>query len=259
MKIGISWNCYGGLTRDEQIALMKKNGFEATFMGSKVTELEDCVVPLRQAGIDVETLHAPYDKINDMWLEGEAGDLMLGRLIQCVENAHRYQVPTVIIHMSSGNTPPIISDIGNLRFRKLVEAARKNKVTLAFENQRKIANLAIMFEYYDDARFCWDIGHEACFTPGRKYMPLFGDKLVALHIHDNTCEENKDYHMLPFDGKIDFDNAAQFIAESGFEGTVMLEVGRWGSNFYDDMSAEEYYARAAAAAGRLRDKIREFH
>ena len=258
MKLGISWNSYGGLTREEEIRLLKKNGFEATFMGSKSSELDTHVCILQSEGIDVETLHAPYDRINDMWIAGEEGDVMQERLIRCVTDAHRHKVSTVIIHMSSGMTPPMISDIGNLRFRKLVETARDCNVTLAFENQRKLANLSLMFEYYDDARFCWDVGHEACFTPGREYMPLFGDKLVALHIHDNTCEFNKDYHMLPFDGKIDFDRAARHIAKSGFDGTVMLEVGRWGSSFYDNMSAEEYFARAGEAAGRLRDKILSF-
>lgn len=259
MKLGISWNSYGGdLTRDEQITLMKKNGFEATFMGSKNNDPDENINALRQAGIDVETLHAPYDRINDIWYAGDAGDEMLNRLIGCAEAAKRNHVPVIIVHMSSGLKPPMISDIGNARFAKLVEKARALGVTLAFENQRMLANLSLMFDYYEDARFCWDVGHEACFTPGREYMPLFGGKLVALHIHDNTCEFCKDYHMLPYDGKIDFDHVAKQIAESGFEGTVMLEVGRWGSKFYDDMSAEDYFARAGEATRKLRDKIQSY-
>jgi len=140
----------------------------------------------------------------------------------------------------------------------LMEASREIGVSIAFENQRKLANLALMFEYYEDALFCWDVGHEACFAGGREYMPLFGDKLAALHIHDNTCEFNHDFHMLPYDGKINFDKVARAIAESGYTGSLMLEVGRWGSPRYDGLSAEEYYNRAGIAAKRLRDAVESY-
>ena len=37
---------------------------------------------------------------------------------------------------------------------------------------------------------------------------LFGDRLCALHIHDNRCGVNTDDHLLPFDGSIDFEDVA---------------------------------------------------
>ncbi len=258
MKLGINLGCYGGLTVDEQIALMKKNGFTACFLSNERDDFDDAVETLQKAGISVDSLHAPYNKINDIWLEGPEGEEMLNRLIRCAEDAARHGIPAIVVHLSSGMTPPMINDIGNARFATLMDKAKELGITVAYENQRKLANLALMFEYYGEARFCWDIGHEACFTGGREYMPLFGHKLAVLHIHDNTMEFNKDYHMIPYDGKIDFDKGAKYIADSGFDGTVMLEIGRWGSSFYDGISAEEYYQRAGAAAKKLAAKIEEY-
>lgn len=259
MKIGINLGCYGGgLTIEEQIRLIKENGFEACFLGCEGADFDAVVEKVQAAGITVDNLHAPFNKINDMWKEGEAGEDMLARLIACVEKAARHGIPVIVVHLSSGMNPPMINDIGNERFKRLMEAAAANNVTIAYENQRMIANLALMFEYYPEARFCWDIGHEACFTYGREYMPLFGKKLAALHVQDNLCEFNKDQHLIPYDGKVDFDKAARYIAESGYQGTVMLEIIRKNSDFYTEISPEEYYKRAADATRKLRDTIESY-
>ena len=258
MNIGISKGCYGRIPLEEQIRLMKENGFTATFVGNEYEDFDRDVTAFQQAGIAVETIHAPFDGINDLWLPGEAGDKMLARLINCLEDAKRHEIPLIVVHLSSGINPPIVSDVGNARLKKLMEASRETGVPIAFENQRKMANLALMFEYYPDAVFCWDTGHEACFTPGWEYMPFFGKKLAALHVHDNTAEFDKDYHMLPFDGKIDFDRVARQIAASPFRGTLMLEAHRGASDLYDDMTAEEYYRRAGAAARKLADMVEEY-
>ncbi len=88
-----------------------------------------------------------------------------------------------------------------------------------------------------------------------EYMPLFGKKTVALHIHDNMKEHNQDIHLLPFDGAIDFNRVADHIRNSGFEGTVMLEALPKNSTVYVGYTPEQYYERAYNAASRLRSLI----
>ncbi|MBE6669056.1 MAG: sugar phosphate isomerase/epimerase [Ruminococcaceae bacterium] len=262
MKIGININCYPGVSVEDQIKLMKDNGFEGCFMGSESPVFDDIVKTIQESGIVIETLHAPFTKsrtepvcdINDMWYEGEKGDAMMARLVTCVEKAGRYNIPVVVVHLSSGLVPPMVNSVGNARFGKLMEVAKENNVTIAYENQRMLGNIAHAFDYYKDAGFCWDIGHESCFTPGREYMPLFGKKLVALHVQDNMGAP-ADLHLIPYDGIVDFEKAARYIAESGFEGSVMLEVLKKQSNYYDDVTPEEYYKKAAAAARKLADRI----
>ena len=55
----------------------------------------------------------------------------------------------------------------------------------------------------------------------------------------------------------DFDYVALTIAESGFEGALMLEVARYNSKVYDNITAEEYYRLAGNAASRLDETIAE--
>lgn len=265
MKIGINMGCYPGLAIDEQIKLMKENGFETCFLGCEGPSFDENVKAIQESGIVIESLHAPFTKsktepvcgINDMWSADERGDKMFERLTGCVDKASKYGIPIIVVHLSSGLVPPMINDIGNERFCKLMEYAEERNVIIAYENQRMLGNISHAFEYYKGAGFCWDIGHEYCFTPGREYMPLFGQKLVALHVQDNmgAIPSHPDLHLIPFDGIVDFDKAAKYIAKTPFTGSVMLEVLRGHSDRYDDVTAEEYYRRAAEAARRFAAKI----
>lgn len=255
-KIGISWNCFGQTDIDEQIALMKENGFTATFLCSENRSLIGQMAPkLDAAGIAFETLHAPFDKINDIWKPGEAGERMLQRLTDAVSVCADYGIPALIVHLSSGLNPPIVGETGHARWVRLMEEAEKKKILVCYENQRMLSNLAYAFEQFPAARFCWDVGHEACFSPGRRYMPLFGKALAALHIHDNHGGFNQDEHLIPFDGTLDFSYAAREIAKAGYPGSVMLEIMSGNSHAYDGWSIQEYYRHAGEAARRLADML----
>ena len=91
-------------------------------------------------------------------------------------------------------------------------------------------------------------------------MPLFGDRLICTHIHDNEGVFNEDKHMLPFDGTLDFERVARQIRESGYKGTLMLEVLAGASDHYEGVSYQgvsprEYLRRAADAAKRLANMV----
>jgi hypothetical protein len=51
---------------------------------------------------------------------------------------------------------------------------------------------------------------------------------------------------------------ARQIAESPYEGSVMLELAQRFHDLYHDMSTEDYYARAGLAAARLERQIRQY-
>lgn len=257
MEIGISWNAYGHgeITPLQQISLLRKNGFTHTFPMSNEPDMDEIMHLFAENGITADSCHAPFRGINQIWNRDSSGDEWLRILVQAAETCSRYEVPVLVVHLSSGDNAPGVNDAGSERFRKLVETAKHLGVTIAFENQRKLANLAYAMEEFPDAGFCWDVGHEQCFAYGREFMPLFGDRIIATHIHDNFKQHEGDLHMLPFDGAIDFDRVAEHFAKANYRGTVMLEVFRPTSGAYEADSPEEYYAKAAAAATRLKNKI----
>ena len=256
-KLGIKLGAYSGIPAEEQIKYIKSAGFDSVFTGFEGYEKNALLAKeISSAGLAYETIHAPFGGINNMWLEGEDGDKMLALLEDCTVCASKLGVPVVIVHISSGVHAPHINDIGAARFDRLVEKAGEVGVKLAFENQRKLANIAYIFEKYENVPqvgFCWDNGHESCFTLGKRdYMALFGDRLIALHLHDNCGEFNRDQHMMPFHSKIDFNRVAEKIRNSGFDGTLMLETTMSASNRYDGYSPEQFFAEAYEAASKLR-------
>ena len=252
MSIGINLDCYSKeLPIKKQIELMKENGFETTFCMESADSVDEVIRTVQNEGLIFETLHSPLHRINDMWSEDSTGEAMLTRLKESVERCAAFEIPVLVVHVSAGRPAPIINDAGNARYDALMEHARKHGVKIAYENSRAVGNLAAALERYPDACFCWDIGHEHCFTPGMKFLPYFADRVGAVHIHDNMCLLDKDIHIIPFDGKIDMERVAKELAHSSYRNSIMLELGRVHSNMYDDYTAEEYYKKAANAARKF--------
>lgn len=259
MEIGINLFCYneeGEISLSRQIELMQKNGFTRTFIMSDSPEVcDENIKKIKDGGITIDTLHAPFHHINDMWKEGDAGEDMLKVLTDGLDKCARYGIPTLISHLSSKSPAPPITDMGKERFFRLLDCAKEKGVKIAFENQRVMGNISVILEERPDAHFCWDVGHEGCFTPGREFMPFFGDRTAALHIHDNMGVQDSDDHMIPFDGRLDYNRVAKHLVRAGYKGTVMLELFRDHSNLYNNMTDEEYYKRASDAARRLANII----
>lgn len=257
-KIGINLLALPGMTDADYLRAAAELGFEAIFTGMMEESKQlECADLMARNGLEYETIHAPFHGINSIWLEGSDGETMLAKLTGCVGRCAQVGAGIAVVHLSSGNTPPSITDIGRVRFARLVEYAAQKNVKLAFENQRKLANLAWAMESFGDTvGFCWDCGHESCFTPGREYMPLFGDRLICTHIHDNEGIFDKDDHWIPFDGNINFERFAQHISKANYTGSLMLELA-YNRPRYADMSAETYLRCAVEAAKRLAQMVGE--
>lgn len=254
-EIGINLRAAGGLTLEEYVKEIAALGFTRTFSDTttpeKMAETEKIV---HRAGLAFDQLHAPFDGINHMWSAGEVGDAMYKRLTDAIDCCVALDAPIATVHLSSGWTPPMINDIGRGRYISLVEYAAKRGVKIAFENQRKLYNIAWAFEEFKDADnvgFCWDTGHEACATPDIEFMPLFGKRLICTHVQDNNAVFNEDLHILPFDGKVNFERVAMWLNKYGYKGSLMLEVGN-AHEIYKDMTATAFLARAYDAACRVR-------
>jgi sugar phosphate isomerase/epimerase len=254
-KIGINYQDLQGFEIEDYIAKAAEVGFDSMFTGLRnMDEIERIANALAKNGMEYETIHAPFKNINEIWYAGEVGQEVCDRFFACVDACVEVSAGIMIVHLSSGMTPPTITEVGQERFKKIVEYASKKNVKVAFENQRKLANLAWAMETFadtDTVGFCWDCGHEHCFTPGREYMPLFGDRLICTHIHDNEGIFNKDSHLLPFDGTMDYTRFAELVRRFGYQGPLTLEVMVKNSNHYDHMSNEAYLEHAADAARKL--------
>lgn len=257
-KLGINYCKEAGLAQKETLSLFKRLGFDNVFSIS-AQDGEDVFSLAKEAeknNLFYECIHASWAGINHIWEKGYDGDETEKRLIGAVDDCKSLGVPVTVMHLSSGENAPCVSDEGKKRFDRIVERACISGVKIAFENQRKLANLAFVMELYanvENVGFCWDVGHEKCFAHGREFMPLFSDKLCFTHIHDNLCEHNCDLHRIPFDGSIDYERVSSHIAKSGYKGSLTLEIMPHDKVFYKDLNAEEYYKRAYDAIFKIRE------
>lgn len=256
MNIGI--NLYSKWPYEEVISAFIENGINRTFVCVEHPQFDDAVKALGKANIRIENFHAPFKNHNDIWVEGEEGDKKLKRLCDAVDKCTEYNVKLMVAHVSNGSPMPEITGVGLERFDSFMEYAREKGVMIAYESHRFLENVKYFMERYREAGFCLDNCHEYAFTPGVRYMPLFGDRLVATHISDNDCIGNNDKHMLPFDGVIDFDKAACEIAENGKDVTLMLEIKPDNHEKYKDVSIKDYYAEAAKRLKRFEKMVESY-
>lgn len=253
MKIGM--NIFDGIDFNIQPTLFRELGVSSTFLCSELEDFDKVTQGFLQKGIAVESLHAPFSGINDIWYEGDDGEYMLKRLIDSVDKCARYKIPVSVVHTSSGwERPESVTDTGLRRYERLFEHAEKHGVTIAAENLRRPDVFDYFMKNYS-VGFCWDCGHENCFTEGVRFMKDYGERAVALHIHDNMCERGGDNHLLPFDGKIDFGLVAYELAEKGYGGTLMLEISKNskknGVAIYEKLTDAQFVMIAKQAAERL--------
>lgn len=239
------------------INCIAQSGFNSIFTDSKDEDFISFVNKLCLSnGLKYETLHAPFDKINGLWFE-DSGKEVANTLIRTVELASENGIGIVVTHLSSGENCPCVTDAGLRYFDEVVNFAANKNVKIAVENQRKLGNISTILEKYpkdSNVAFCWDVGHEKCFAHGREYMPLFSDRCITTHIHDNNMRYNVDEHLMPFDGSIDFRRTAEILRESDYKGTLMLELHlpTAESEKYSDLSLEQFVHKAYAAINRLR-------
>lgn len=253
MEIGI--NLYPQWPYQEVIQAFLENGIRRTFVNVEHPEFENAMEALEKAGIAVDNFHAPFKGLNVIWELGEAGEQMLTRLMDGVDACVKYGVKVMVAHVSNGKPMPPISPAGLDRYDRLMAYAKENAVTIAFESHRFVENVRYFMERYPEAGFCLDTSHEDAFTPGVRYMPMWGNRLVATHISDNEYVCDVDMHMLPFDGHIDFDQTAREIAGCGRDVTLMLEIKPDNHERYKNVPLRAYYAAAAKSIKRFAQMV----
>lgn len=259
-KLGINLDSTEGFSYREYLKIAKELGFEAVF--SDMTTC-DCPIEIaklcKEYDLEYSFIHAPYIGTYNLWQNGEDGDKMYKSILSCIDECEKAGVPIAVVHISSGFNPPPMTDLGKTRFKNIVEYAKDKNIKIAFENLRNFPYLRWAmdtFKDYSNVGFCWDIGHENCFTEGIDYLKIYGDKLLCTHIHDNNCERGGDLHIIPFDGKIDFKSSIKNLKDIDFSGPLMLEVFA-ENEIYEGISPLDFLKKAYKGIEKVRNLLNE--
>ncbi|MBE6704452.1 MAG: sugar phosphate isomerase/epimerase [Ruminococcaceae bacterium] len=266
MKLGCSVHDILGSSIYDNIKYVGEAGFDSIFLlWNDSMDTEEVMATAKNFNIAVESFHAPFVNYNSIWEEGNLGDRETEKIKKCIRVAAEYDVKTVVSHVVSDINAPLTSNLGLCRFGKIVIEAEKYGVKLAFENTEYTRHLALVFSAFDSPLFCYDAGHEHCFTPGVDHMAMFGKRLGFLHLHDNLgmnksfrASHDDDLHRIPFDGDMDWKKVLGSIKKVAYGGSLMLECDPGHDMpLYGGLSAKEYYTKTYAAAKKLAEMYAE--
>jgi sugar phosphate isomerase/epimerase len=110
----------------------------------------------------------------------------------------------------------------------LATFAKHRGVTIAIENTpNEIGAPASLVRFVKETRlhdlkFCFDIGHAHIGDGFAESFELMRDRVATTHIHDNHGE--KDEHLLPYEGTIDWDAALEGFAAAPNPIPIVLEL-----------------------------------
>jgi len=201
-----------------------------------------------RCGLETENAHASPDGVNSIWLEGEEGERKINDYLKSVYDCASLGIETLVVHLSSGNTPPPISGIGIKRVERLIGYAEQLGIKLAFENMRIAGYTRYVLDNYNlpCVGLCYDSGHENYWNRDVDWLKLYGNRVFAVHLHDNKGDA--DSHMVPFDGGIDWVKKAEALAASSyFENSVRcipLECEFHPGKYYDILGFDGFLDKA---------------
>jgi len=237
-------------TSEEKMKLIKANGFDGIFLFADDL-FEENVKLASKYGLNIETIHLPFQGVcNSVWEEGLDGDNYASLIMNWIDKASNNNIDKVIFHLSQSNTPPQMTELGFVRIKKILEHAKDKKVFVAFENLRNLEYLEATMDRFgleDNAICCFDVGHASCFSKNIKTydFPRYKGLIKCLHIHDNHGE--RDEHLLPFEGSIDYEEVFTKLKKIGYDGELTLEVIGKHSTYTE----EEYVKKAKEALDKI--------
>lgn len=236
-------------TFDETVDFIKQAGFNSVmlwwyddFLHAGFTEplmvrgsKEEQLAILQKKSLDICFIHAHSEiPANELWLNTDMGDRLVNDFLQSIEDCNRINVPTMVMHITSGSTPPPQSKIGLQRLYSLTKRAENLGVTIAIENIRFPEFITYTLENISEKNlgFCYDSGHDFLYSP-EPYQLLhkYSKRLKAVHLHDNEGKStlrypnrHPDSHAIPGEGNVNWNRIKTLLDTANYKGVRLLEI-----------------------------------
>ncbi|MBR5206942.1 MAG: sugar phosphate isomerase/epimerase, partial [Erysipelotrichaceae bacterium] len=173
---------------------------------------------VRKLGLNVIFAHLGYQKINNIWLEGEIGEGFVERYKNDLKLCRENGIDLVCMHLTSKSEAPEPNEIGLKRFQEIADYAQELGIKIAFENTKIKGYQEYILKNIknDNVGICLDSGHLHAHFKDELNFDLFKDKIFCVHLHDNHGE--KDEHLIPFEGTIDWNWLMDKLIECNYKG-----------------------------------------
>ena len=278
MQFGVSTQLYHARRlRHDHLAEVAAYGFGAVEIIATrshldyhdAAALDEAAAWLTQEGLRLHSLHAPVmERVDGRWINAlsiaspdeEARSLAVRETGAALELARRVPVSVLVVHpgLQDSLLSPTVRNSRDAILRSVEEIVALAsplgvRVTLeVIPNGLATAEaLAGMLDQLDipELGVCLVFGHAHLQGGVVDAIEALAEVLAATHIHDNGGD--RDAHLAPFEGTIDWAGALLALQKVGYDGTMMLELAS------ADPPAPAL-ERARRAAARLEDAARSW-
>lgn len=127
-KIGINYEKMGNWEVEDFIKKASEVGFKTFFSSARTMEEHIRMAnALAKYGMEYDNVHGPFSHINDIWFDTDAGEVMYQELAECIDQCAEVKAKAMVVHLSSGLKAPAISEVGQARFKRLVDYAIRDR------------------------------------------------------------------------------------------------------------------------------------
>ena len=189
---------------------------------------------LQEYGLQLYDLHASHGS-EKYWCSRDETARLAGQelLLNRIQMTHELGGRAIVLHP---NTDPL-SDITKKRAEQGVRTltalepyCRELGIRIALENLFDNNGDAAFYDLNrylsqfpaDYIGFCWDCGHSNMVTNGIGRVKPLTQRLVILHLSDNNGK--KDQHLPMGDGNVGWNQVADIIAASPYDGALTQEL-----------------------------------
>ncbi len=205
----------------------------------------------KKLNLSLEFAHLSYKNINNIWLEGKAGETTTKHYIKQLKQIKAAGFSLAIMHLTSSAVAPMFNELGIVRLQKICDYAEKLGIKIAFENTRKKGYLEYVLNNLKNKNIgvCYDSGHAHCHFKDDFDFAAFKNKILAVHLHDNHGET--DEHLLAFDGTTNWQKVVEGLKQANYNGPIVLESCY--SDYYKDMAIQDFYKKSYQVAKKLKE------
>ena len=180
---------------------------------------------------------------------------------RALEFAERVPFPLAVIHagaLEDGYRPRHLDAIYQ-SLEILVPFAGDRGVRLTLENIPNRLSLESMGRFLQEAGLadvgiCFDAGHAYLENDPSDQIAAVGERILTTHLHDNRGR--RDEHLPPFAGTAPWREILQGLANSGYDGCLLLESRGQGTDFQFGLkSAREACDRLRACWETVRHAV----
>ena len=236
-KIGISTAFDYSIPLKRSLPLIKQAGFDIISIGGQQEHSgyltsqgkENILNLVNENQLKIDSIHAPFRGEGDISSVNEIVRKEGIKLTQStIDACFQLGADIIILHLSYDQVTQLERRKKNVleSMRILLPYAFEKKVKIAVENLTEkgsqIVLEAVLDEFDNDhLGLCFDTSHANLDHNPFEILERYKERLIATHISDNQGEA--DDHLLPFEGKINWESFKKLIRNINYQGIFLIE------------------------------------